>query len=41
MKVLLVEDDQFHASYLQDALAEALPEVTEMLHASDGAAGGG
>ena len=39
MKVLLVEDDQFHASYLQDALAEALPEVTEMLHATDGAAG--
>ncbi|WP_417720140.1 response regulator [Salipiger sp.] len=36
MKVLLVEDDQFHASYLQDALAEALPEVTETLHAVDG-----
>ncbi|MDU9003698.1 response regulator transcription factor [Sedimentitalea todarodis] len=39
MKVLIVEDDQFHATYLQDALAEALPEVTEILHAIDGAAG--
>ncbi|WP_424986869.1 response regulator [Microbulbifer sp. S227A] len=39
MKALIVEDDQFHASYLQDALAEALPEVTEILHAADGAAG--
>lgn len=36
MKVLLVEDDQFHASYLQDALAEALPEVTETLQAVNG-----
>ncbi|MCC5958343.1 MAG: response regulator transcription factor [Rhodobacteraceae bacterium] len=39
MKVLIVEDDQFHASYLQDTLAEALPEVTETLHALDGLAG--
>lgn len=39
MKVLIVEDDQFHASYLQDALSEALPEVTEIFHAADGAAG--
>lgn len=39
MKVLIVEDDQFHATYLQDALAEALPEVTEIVHAIDGAAG--
>jgi DNA-binding NarL/FixJ family response regulator len=38
MKVLLVEDDQFHASFLQDALAEALPDVTEIFHAADGAA---
>ncbi|MFW2541211.1 response regulator [Primorskyibacter sp. 2E107] len=36
MRVLIVEDDQFHASYLQDVLAEALPEVTEILHASNG-----
>ncbi|SNT28099.1 response regulator transcription factor [Antarctobacter heliothermus] len=39
MKVLIVEDDQFHATYLQEALAEALPEVTEIFHAADGAAG--
>lgn len=39
MKVLLVEDDQFHASYLQDAVVEALPEVTETLHALDGRQG--
>lgn len=39
MKVLIVEDDQFHASYLQDALAEALPEVTEIFHATDGSEG--
>ncbi|EPX85672.1 response regulator transcription factor [Salipiger mucosus] len=39
MRVLVVEDDQFHASYLQDTLAEALPEVTEIFHASDGAEG--
>lgn len=39
MKVLVVEDDQFHASYLQDALSEALPEVTEIVHAIDGEEG--
>ena len=39
MKVLLVEDDQFHASYLQDVLSDALPEVTEIIHAVDGAEG--
>ena len=36
MKVLLVEDDQFHASYMEDTLAEALPEVTEIYHAIHG-----
>lgn len=39
MRVLVVEDDQFHASYLQDVIAEALPEVTETIHASDGFTG--
>ena len=39
MKVLIVEDDQFHATYLHEALAEALPEVTEIFHVADGAAG--
>ena len=39
MRALIVEDDQFHASYIQDALAEALPEVTEIFHAANGAKG--
>lgn len=39
MKVLIVEDDQFHGAYLQDALVEALPEVTEIIQFSDGEAG--
>ncbi|MCV6592694.1 MAG: response regulator transcription factor [Silicimonas sp.] len=39
MKVLMVEDDPFHASYLHDALSDALPEVTEIVHAEDGAEG--
>ncbi|MFK7763723.1 MAG: response regulator [Roseobacter sp.] len=39
MKVLVVEDDQYHASYLQDTLSDALPEVTEIIHAVDGAEG--
>ncbi|WP_425100218.1 response regulator [Tropicibacter sp. S64] len=36
MRVLLVEDDQFHASYMEDVLAETLPEVTEIFHAVNG-----
>lgn len=36
MRVLIAEDDQFHASYLQDALVEALPEATEIIHAANG-----
>ena len=39
MRVLIVEDDQFHARYLQEALAEELPEVSETLHAETGMAG--
>lgn len=39
MKLLLVEDDKFHADYLKKAALEALPEVTEILHASDGREG--
>ncbi|TQS69917.1 response regulator transcription factor [Rhodobacteraceae bacterium] len=39
MKVLVVEDDQYHARYLLDVLADALPEVSEIVHAADGAAG--
>lgn len=37
MKVLLVEDDQFHASYMEDVLVETLPEVTQIFHAVNGA----
>ncbi len=36
MKILLVEDDQFHASYMEDVLVEALPEVTQIFHAVNG-----
>ncbi|SFQ70519.1 response regulator transcription factor [Donghicola eburneus] len=36
MKVLLVEDDQFHASYMEDVLVESLPEVTQIFHAVNG-----
>ncbi|SCM66693.1 response regulator transcription factor [Donghicola eburneus] len=36
MKVLLVEDDQFHASYMEDVLVESLPEVTQIFHAANG-----
>ncbi|NVO24758.1 response regulator transcription factor [Donghicola mangrovi] len=36
MKVLLVEDDQFHASYMEDVLVETLPEVTQIFHAVNG-----
>jgi DNA-binding NarL/FixJ family response regulator len=39
MKVLLVEDDQFHADYLREAVRQALPEITETLHASNGREG--
>ncbi|MEJ8475362.1 response regulator transcription factor [Roseibium algae] len=36
MKLLLIEDDKFHADYLTKAVQEALPEVTEIIHALDG-----
>jgi DNA-binding NarL/FixJ family response regulator len=39
MKLLLVEDDKFHADFLKKAAMEALPEVTEILHALDGREG--
>lgn len=39
MKILVVEDDQFHARYILDAIAEELPEVTETVHAPDGVEG--
>lgn len=36
MKVLLVEDDAMHANYLQELVAEALPEVTDISLATNG-----
>jgi len=39
MKVLLVEDDQFHAEFMSEALRQALPEVDEILHAANGLEG--
>jgi len=39
MKVLLVEDDQFHAGYLSEALHLALPEVKDIFHATNGLEG--
>ncbi|WP_045392309.1 response regulator transcription factor [Falsirhodobacter sp. alg1] len=36
MKVLVVEDDQYHARYILDAISEELPEVTETMHAING-----
>jgi len=39
MKVLLVEDDQFHASFLKDAVAKALPEATDVRLARNGREG--
>ncbi|WP_269586073.1 response regulator transcription factor [Roseibium sp. Sym1] len=39
MKVLLVEDDQFHAEFLSEALRQALPEVDEILRAVNGIEG--
>lgn len=36
MKLLLVEDDRMHATFLSDLVETALPEVTEVIHAQDG-----
>ncbi|QUS36248.1 response regulator transcription factor [Falsirhodobacter algicola] len=37
MKILVAEDDRFHANYILDAISDALPEVTETVHALNGA----
>lgn len=39
MKLLIVEDDQFHAHFMLDAVSEALPEVSEITHIADGGEG--
>lgn len=39
MKILLVEDDQFHLNYLSDAVRQAVPEAKDILHAANGIEG--
>jgi len=39
MKVLIVEDDPLHRSYLHEAVATALPECREVIEASSGREG--
>lgn len=39
MKVLLVEDDKFHMNFLESAVRQALPEVSEVFQAENGAEG--
>lgn len=39
MKVLLVEDDKYHAEFLNETIRQALPEVDEILHAFNGTEG--
>ncbi|MFZ7092001.1 response regulator [Primorskyibacter sp. 2E233] len=39
MKLLVVEDDPFHAQFMLDTIARALPDVTEITHVVDGAEG--
>lgn len=39
MKILLVEDDKFHLSYLREAVSQAIPEAEEILHALNGREG--
>ncbi|MFN3503050.1 MAG: DNA-binding response regulator, partial [Allorhizobium sp.] len=39
MKVLIVEDDPLHRSYLLEAVCAALPECRDVLEAENGADG--
>ena len=39
MKLLIVEDDQFHANFMLETVADTLPEVSEITHVADGAKG--
>ena len=39
MKLLIVEDDPFHAQFMQDSVSAALPEVTETIHIDSGSEG--
>lgn len=39
MKLLIVEDDQFHASFMVETVGDILPEVSEITHVADGGKG--
>jgi DNA-binding NarL/FixJ family response regulator len=39
MKLLIVEDDPFHAQFMLETVSTALPEVTEMTHVDTGSEG--
>jgi DNA-binding NarL/FixJ family response regulator len=39
MKLLIVEDDPFHAQFMLDTVSSALPEVSEMTHVDSGSKG--
>ncbi len=36
MKLLIVEDDQFHANFMLETVADTMPEVSEITHVADG-----
>ncbi|WP_417270187.1 response regulator [Celeribacter sp.] len=36
MKLLIVEDDQFHANFMLETVGDMLPEVSEITHVADG-----
>lgn len=39
MKIVIIEDDPLHRSYLREAIATAMPECDEILEAAEGLAG--
>jgi DNA-binding NarL/FixJ family response regulator len=39
MKLLIVEDDQFHANFMLETVGDTLPEVSEITHMVDGSEG--
>lgn len=39
MKLLIVEDDQFHANFMLETVGDTLPEVSEITHVCDGGKG--
>lgn len=39
MKLLIVEDDPFHANFMLETVGDSLPEVSEITHVTDGGEG--